>query len=122
MADPAYPFRFTCQRSGNCCSRPGGVVRVTAPEIAALAAHLGMTDAAVRSRFVAPSGDRLREGLSVACVFLDESSGGATCRVYPVRPERCRSWPFWPELAEDPAALTEAMRFCPGIELLRGED
>ena len=94
-------------------------MRVTPAEVAALASHLGMTEAVVRSRFVAQSGDRLREGLSVACIFLDESRAGATCRIYPVRPERCRSWPFWPELAADPAALEEAMRFCPGIEPLR---
>ena len=24
----AYPFEFQCQRSGNCCARPDGIVRV----------------------------------------------------------------------------------------------
>ncbi len=115
--DPStFPFRFTCHRSGNCCARPGGVVRVNGEEVAALAQYLGLSEAALRSRYLAATGDRLREGLGVGCVFLTESREGAACAVYPVRPERCRTWPFWPELRDDPEALAAAMRVCPGIE------
>jgi len=65
---------------------------------------------------VAPSGERLREGLGGRCVFLEERGGEAACGIYPVRPERCRTWPFWPELLADEGLLAEAMRGCPGIE------
>jgi hypothetical protein len=114
---PEYPFTFTCLRSGNCCAVPGGVVRVTEVEIAGIAAHLQLSVAAVRSRYVAPSGDRLRDGLATRCVFLQEGRGGAACAIYPARPARCRSWPFWPELLTTPQALRDAMRRCPGITL-----
>jgi Fe-S-cluster containining protein len=116
MLDPdAYPFEFTCQRSGNCCAIPSGVVRVSVGDVEALAAHLGLSVAAVRSRFVAPSGDRLKDGLGTRCVFLAEGRRGATCTVYPVRPERCRTWPYWPELIGAGERLAAAMRLCPGI-------
>lgn len=109
-----WPFDFACRRSGNCCAQPGGMVRVDAARIAAMAAHLGVSEAGFRSRYVAPSGDRLVDGLGGRCVFLDDGRE-AGCRVYPVRPERCRSWPFWAELRDDAALRAEAERLCPGI-------
>jgi hypothetical protein len=111
--DTAFPFRFRCQRSGNCCARPEGVVRVSPADVERIAAHLGMTEAAVRSRYVAATGDRLVDGLGHRCVFLEDGSH-ARCSIYPARPERCRSWPFW-DKHRDPAALAEAARICPGI-------
>ncbi len=116
MTARPFPFTFDCQRTGNCCARPGGVVRVTAADIVALAAHTGLENAAFRARFVAPSGDRLREGLGPGCVFLRDGPH-PECSVYPARPEQCRTWPFWDEL-RDPATLAAAKRFCPGIRPL----
>lgn len=112
---PGYAFRFRCRRSGNCCSRPEGVVRVGEDDVRRIARHLGMPEAAFRSRYLAPPGDRLADGLGGRCVFLED--GGTTrCTIHPVRPERCRTWPFWPELRDDPRALRQARRLCPGIE------
>ena len=94
-------------------------MRVSAADIERIAAHLGMPEAAFRSRYVAATGDRLTEGLGNRCVFLEDGSH-ASCSIYPARPERCRSWPFWDE-HRDPAALAEAARICPGIELDVGQ-
>ena len=115
MADTTFPFRFRCQRSGNCCARPEGVVRVTPDDVVRIATHLGLDFAAFRSRYLAACGDRLTEGLGSRCVFLADGRH-ASCTIYPVRPERCRTWPFWDE-HRDPAALAEAARVCPGIAL-----
>lgn len=112
---PGYPFRFACRRSGNCCSRPGGVVRVDAGDVARIAGHLGLSEGAFRSRYVAATGNRLAEGLGGRCVFLEDGHR-ARCTIYPVRPERCRTWPFWPELRDSPEDLAQACRLCPGIE------
>jgi Fe-S-cluster containining protein len=114
-ASHPFPFRFRCRRSGNCCARPEGVVRVTPEDVERMAAHLGMDEAGFRSRYVAAAGDRLAEGLGQRCVFLEDGRE-AHCRIYPVRPERCRTWPFWPELRDSPEALRAARRLCPGIE------
>lgn len=112
---PGFPFRWSCQRSGNCCAIPGGFVRVTAGEAAAIAAFLGLDVAAFRSRRVQPDGERLKDGLGNRCVFLQDGAP-AGCSIYPVRPARCRDWPFWPELRDDPALLALVQRTCPGIE------
>jgi Fe-S-cluster containining protein len=112
---PGFGFRFRCQRSGNCCSIPGGFVRVTSSEVEALAQHLEIDTAAFRSRYLTAAGDRLVDGTGGRCVFLRDGRTTA-CGVYQVRPGRCRSWPFWPELRDDPAAVARAQRLCPGIE------
>lgn len=116
MTGDEFPFEFQCQRSGNCCARPHGIVRVTPADVAAIAVHLGLSEMATRARFVAPPGDRLKDGLGSRCVFLDDVPGQAACAIYPVRPEQCRTWPYWPEL-RDQDALAQAMRVCPGISL-----
>lgn len=116
MADAAdFPFTFACRRSGNCCAIPGGIVRVTDAEAAALATHLGLTRAAFVSRYLQPDGVRLKDGLGNRCVFLQDGAE-ASCGVYEVRPAKCRSFPFWPELLHDPELLRLVERTCPGIQ------
>lgn len=112
---PDFPFRFACRRSGNCCSRPGGTVGVGPEDVRRIAAHLEMDEAAFRSRYVAASGDRLVDGPGTRCVFLEDGRS-ARCAIYPVRPERCRTWPFWDE-HRNPRYLADAARLCPGLEL-----
>ena len=112
-----YPFRWSCRRSGNCCAIPGGVVRVSAAEAEAIAAHLGLSVAAFRSRYLQPDGERLKEGLGNRCVFLQDGAM-AGCAIYPARPAKCQSFPFWPEVREDPHLLERVRRTCPGIEPL----
>lgn len=110
-----FPFTFACRRSGNCCAIPGGFVRVSAAEAVAIAGFLGLSEAAFRSRYLQPDGERLKEGFGHRCVFLQDGRP-AGCGIYPVRPERCRSWPFWPELSIDAALRELVLRTCPGIE------
>ena len=110
-----FPFTWACKRSGNCCAIPGGFVRVTADEASAIASHLGLELAAFRSRYLQPDGARLKEGLGNRCVFLQDGKP-AGCSIYPARPAKCRSFPFWPELLTDPSLLTRIQRTCPGIE------
>lgn len=109
-----FPFAWSCRRSGNCCAIPGGVVRVDAAEVRAIAAFLGLDEAAFRSRFVQPDGERLKDGLGNRCVFLQEGAPAA-CSIHPVRPGKCASFPFWPELLTDPALAARVRRTCPGI-------
>lgn len=114
-----YPFVFRCRRSGNCCAIPGGFVRLTASDVAAIAAHLGLGEAAFRSRYLQPDGERLKDGLGNRCVFLQDGAQ-AGCSIYEVRPQRCRDWPFWPEVLQDDALRALVMRTCPGIEARDG--
>jgi uncharacterized protein len=114
---PGFPFRWQCRRSGNCCAIPGGYVRVSAEEAAAIAAELGLTLAGFRSRYLQADGERLVDGLGNRCVFLRDGAP-AGCAIYPVRPAKCRTFPFWPEVLQDPALRARLERICPGIERL----
>ena len=109
-----FPFAFACKRSGNCCAIPGGFVRVADSDVAAIARHLGMSEAAVSSRYVQPDGVTLKDGLGGRCVFLAEGRLAA-CSIYPVRPAKCREWPFWPEVLVDPRLRDLVQRTCPGV-------
>lgn len=109
-----FPFAFACRRSGNCCAIPGGEVRVTPAETAALAAHLGLSAAAFGGRYLRADGATLVDGLGSRCVFLRDGPEPA-CGVYPVRPQQCRTWPFWESMREDRELLAFARRTCPGI-------
>lgn len=116
---PGFPFRFRCRRSGNCCAIPGGFVRVSQADVDAIALHLGLDAAAVRSRYVQSDGVRLKEGLGNRCVFLADGAEAA-CSIYPARPAKCREWPFWPEVRDHPELRRLVVRTCPGIEPLDG--
>jgi len=49
------------------------------------------------------------------CVFLTETGNGKGCAVYPVRPNQCRTWPFWNCNLNYPDDWNEAGTVCPGI-------
>jgi Fe-S-cluster containining protein len=112
--EPGFAFAFACRRSGNCCAIPGGIVRVTAAEAAAIAAYLGLSPEAFASRYLQADGTRLKDGLGNRCVFLTEGAQ-AGCGIYAVRPQACREWPFWAELRDDPALQRQVLGRCPGI-------
>ena len=54
----------------------------------------------------------LLERNDLSCEFLDEDG---RCRIYPVRPLQCRTYPFWPYLFSDRALLEAEKANCPGI-------
>ncbi len=115
---------FQCVQCGQCCAGPAeGYVWVTDAEVAAIARHLGAPEADVRGRYVRQVGRRfsLREQPgSNDCVFLTaDASGERRCRVYPVRPLQCRTWPFWRSNLRSGDAWARAGIRCPGIN--RGE-
>jgi len=111
----ANGLRFACTRCGNCCTGAPGAVRVGDEEVAGLARHLALPEAAFRARFTRALEDgatSLAERENGDCVFWERSAG---CTVYPVRPTQCRTWPFWRRNLASPAHWVAAARGCPGI-------
>ena len=86
---------FRCRCCGACCRIKDGIVRVSDGEIARIAAYLGMAedDFIANETEIAPD----RKGLVLkslpdgACAYLDENN---RCRINPVKPEKCRTFPF----------------------------
>lgn len=114
-----YPYHFnpeacrTCP--GRCCNGETGNIWVSSREIETLARHLGMDTESFITRYLKKAGYRLsirelKSGDNYACVFFDEKKNG--CGIYPVRPEQCRTFPFWPYFKDHPE---EAFAECPGV-------
>ena len=83
-----------CRRCGACCRIKDGIVRVSEAEIKRIAAFLGMseTDFIANETEVAP--DRkslmLKSHTDGACVYLTPDN---LCRINPVKPDKCRTFP-----------------------------
>jgi hypothetical protein len=95
MNDPWFRegLRFQCRRCGACCTGDPGYVYFKRGEAEAIAAFTGLGVKEFRARYTRKDRGRasLREESDGRCVFFEE--GG--CRIYPVRPVQCRTFPFW---------------------------
>ena len=86
---------FRCRRCGSCC-RWSGYVRVSAPEIDAIAGLLQIPAERFIAEYTRLTADR--SGLSLvekadgSCVFL-EGSHPARCRIEAAKPRQCRDFP-----------------------------
>jgi len=109
-------LRFSCTGCGECCATAGDYyVFLIQDEAERIRIHLGLSAGWFRRRYL----DRLADGELVlasdgeqVCIFL---GGDGRCRIYPVRPLQCRTYPFWPELVASARAWRREQRRCEGI-------
>ena len=90
-------------------------VFLTASEAEKIRDYLQLSHGWFRRRYLQrlDDGDRvLASGKGDRCIFLN---AGGHCRVYPLRPLQCRTYPFWPELAGNARAWISEARRCEGI-------
>lgn len=110
----AKGLRFSCLQCGTCCLDQGPYteVYVTREDIASMAAYLGIYPHEFHRNFVRRSdGFRALRSRAGACTMLQ----GTQCRVYPVRPRQCRTWPFWAENLSRHVWYREVRKRCPGV-------
>ena len=117
MAEPLWyqdGLAFQCTGCGNCCSGDPGVVWVNNEELLQIAEYVGLTETEMKLRHTRRIGKQisLTERENGDCSFLDK--GSRRCTIYPVRPQQCRTWPFWNSNLESPEAWEEVKRTCPG--------
>jgi hypothetical protein len=116
----ACGLHFECTGCGRCCAGPEeGYIWITTREIERLAEHLRMSVEAVRKQYVRRVGFRLsiiEDPMTNDCIFLTPSNNGCRgCAIYSVRPNQCRTWPFWNENLASPDDWNRAAVKCPGI-------
>ncbi|MHB8345835.1 MAG: YkgJ family cysteine cluster protein [Acidiferrobacterales bacterium] len=108
-------LRFRCTGCGDCCTGgPDHYVEIRQGEKEAIRDFLGLSKRWFRRRYVVQVYDQMegiRLGVDGRCPFLLDDHH---CRVYPVRPLQCRTYPWWPELIQ-PAAWKAEARRCEGI-------
>lgn len=109
-------LRFQCTGCGRCCF--GGddhYVRVTQAERQRIRRHLDVSEHWLRRRYLTRLEDGNGYGIALRdgrCVFL---GADLRCRVYAVRPEQCRTYPFWPEVVVSQRAWRAEAKRCEGI-------
>jgi len=112
-------LHFECLGCGQCCSGPEeGYIWITVPEIKLLADFLDMPIKKLRRKYLKRVGLRttiIEERFSKDCIFLKNIDGRKQCSIYPVRPNQCRTWPFWSENLTSPSAWNRTAQKCPGI-------
>lgn len=115
----ANGLRFTCTQCGHCCTGDPGFTWLSDAEADALAARLGLDGEAFRRRYTRTVWRDGRAALSLTergngdCIFWRTGIG---CSVYDLRPQQCRTWPFWRRVVKSRAAWNEAARDCPGMD------
>jgi hypothetical protein len=113
FADGLY---FRCQRCGRCCRGEPGVVRVSAAELAALSAHLGVSVADLTASWSpdGAGGHCVPEKPGGDCLFWRDGPEPG-CAVYPVRPRQCATFPFWLANLRSKEGWDAAAAKCPGM-------
>ena len=100
---------FHCRMCGACCRIKDGIVRVSDEEISRIAAFLGMSEQEFIDRETDVAPDRrglvLRSRADGACAWLSEDN---LCRINPVKPRKCATFPFeWRN--------ADSEEVCPGL-------
>jgi uncharacterized protein len=105
-------LRFECTQCGHCCTGAPGYVWVTVQDIYRIAEFLGMRERDFVRSYVRKVNQRLSliELPGGNCIFYDKG-----CKIYPVRPMQCKTFPFWKEIVAKPASWGRTATECPGI-------
>ena len=106
----------SCQ--GKCCSGEAGRVWLKQKDIEAISRKLALDVDTFMKDYLVKIYNRfslreLRINGQHDCVLLDSHS--KKCSVYDVRPEQCRTYPFWDCFKNNPRL---AMNECPGVKPL----
>lgn len=106
-------LRFECQRCGSCCTGEPGFIFVEHSEIIQIASYISRDLSCFIDEFLYPfrTGYSIKEHADGRCLFYQ---GG--CKVYPVRPKQCRTFPFWFENLRSRKKWRRVTRECPGID------
>lgn len=107
---------FRCTKCGDCCRRPGWVF-LKPVEAERIAVKL-LGDDGKASQLVGELWEEKGDEFIIevtgnrGCPLL----GPDGCRVHDVKPDQCRTYPFWPELLESEKAWDAERKYCEGID------
>ncbi len=107
-------LRFQCTGCGKCCTGSPGYVWVSEEEIVEIAAYLNISVDAFAKRYLRKidGAYSLKEDVhTFDCVFL----AGTKCKIYPVRPKQCKTFPWWVQNLESKEDWELAAKRCEGI-------
>lgn len=105
---------------GRCCTGEAGHVWVTEGEIVAISNALALNVGTFVKDYLVRISNRfslkeLRIKGKLECVLLDSQT--RRCAVYAMRPEQCKTYPFWDCFKKNAEAVMDE---CPGVQPLAG--
>jgi Fe-S-cluster containining protein len=105
-------IHFECQKCGTCCTGEPGAVYIDRNESRLIADFLGMKHASFRKKYLRSLGNRysIREDPRGRCVFYQNG-----CAIYTLRPNQCRTYPFWLQNLRAEKNWRKVVHECPGI-------
>ncbi len=104
---------FDCKMCGECCHGIGGIF-MKRHEQKRIAAHLGLELTAFLAEYTETRNGKVYAGVGGDnyCIFFKKEKA---CTIHPVKPARCRLWPYFPANVSDPETWDLAKLACPGI-------
>jgi Fe-S-cluster containining protein len=98
---------------GTCCYGEGGI-SVNRDERDKISDFLHMSQETFLSELCEEKAGRfsVKTGADGFCILYDKEGG---CRIHPVKPGICSSWPFYPAIIKDKDNWELAKDACPGI-------
>ncbi|HON44792.1 MAG TPA: YkgJ family cysteine cluster protein [Planctomycetota bacterium] len=105
--------KFQCLQCGRCC-RGEGYVWLDQKEIEDIAQYLSMPLTRFQEQYVKETADgpRLKDNLEGDCIFYQNG-----CRIYAVRPEQCRTFPYWDHMS--PEDMQYMLQNCAGFQYMQ---
>ncbi len=105
-------LRFECQRCGACCTGEPGIIYIDKDEIKQGAKYLSVQVSEFIETYLYPfmNGYSVREHSDGRCFFYNEG-----CTIYAVRPNQCKTFPFWFENLRSQKKWLHVSKKCPGI-------
>lgn len=106
---------FKCQNCGNCCKFKG-YVYVTPEEIQKIAAYLNIFIFDFMNKYTVKKNNQylISSPIFNPTCFLDENN---RCKIYPVRPKSCQTYPDWDTIWQNQKNLQEEKTNCLGLKL-----
>lgn len=120
LTKEGYKYKFApsaCELcEGACCTGESGYIWAKYSEIEKMADFLELTIEEFATMYLRKVKWRysiIEKRIDVenyACIFFDDNL--KRCTIYPVRPQQCRTFPFWETFKNN---ITEVKKECPGV-------
>lgn len=108
---------FKCLRCGKCCEGES-TISLSKKEIEKISKFLKITEEEFSKLYTINKGPYRIEMKVVNghCIFFEPET--RSCKIHPVKPEKCKEWPFIPALLKDSVNFLIIQDFCKGFKNL----